>query len=282
MNIRCENCGQLALATDKVCWHCGKPLPGRDIEEPEKVAVNEGWQHTQSIGTIGGYVVVAVVVILSALVVTHILGQQPKVSAEVGQQAPDGWEVIRDLNSRFTFYLPEEWRWFEPVRREERSDPALSELLEAGDFFLTGMTPFSSETDDLEVDFLAVSTPETAELESESAVMETLITADAFMLVSRSRRLNGLTYDDATQLLFGSGLSNSRAEVQVETDRSYLEIYSEIPVAGENGVDHLSCNQQFFLGEEESMLATVCAKDYIYSTYVQTFRTILSSFQRLS
>ena len=282
MIAKCDNCGQPALDSDKVCWHCGRPLAGRDIEEPDKVSVNQGWQQTQSLGAVSGYVAVAVIVILAAVLVTRSLGQQPKVSANVGERAPEGWETIMDFDGRFTFYLPQEWRWFEQERREERSDPPLSELLEAGQFFMAGTNPFGAETDDLEIDFLAVALPETAGFEDEAADMQSLITAEAFMLVARSGRLNNLTYEEMAQFLRNSDYRILQAEQVEEIDRSYLTIAVEAPVEAAGDFEFLRCNQQFFLGREESMLVTVCAKDTAYTIYQRTLNEILTSFRRLS
>lgn len=282
MNIRCENCGQLALENDKVCWHCGRPLSGRDIEEPDKVAVNQGWQQTQSLGTIGGYVAVAIIVILAAVLVTYNLGQQPKISANVGERAPEGWEVITDFRTRFSFYLPQDWTWFEQERREKRADPPLSFLLENEQFFISGTNPFGAETDDLEIEFLAVPISNTAVFEGERALTEALVTADAFMLVAYSQRLNDLTYEETVQFLLNSDYRILEAEQEEEIDRSYLNVFVETPV--ESGVDFefLRCNQQFFLGIEESLLVTLCAKNSDYTAYQRTFNEILTSFRRLS
>jgi hypothetical protein len=281
MNIRCENCGQLSLETDKLCWHCGRPLAGRDIEEPEKVAVNQGWQQTQSWGAISGYVAVAVFVILAAILVTRILGQQPRVSANVGDRAPEGWEAVMDSNSRFTFYLPQAWTWFGPERRERRPDPPLSYLLETGPVFTLGTNPFGGETDDLEIDFLAVPISDTAAFEDESSLIEALITADAFMLVGRSQRLNDLAYEETVQFLLNSDYRILEARQQEELDRSYLTIFVETPVEAADDFEFLRCNQQFFLGRTESMLVTLCAKNTVYTSYQRTFSDILTSFRRL-
>lgn len=282
MIARCDNCGQPALDTDKVCWHCGRPLAGRDIEELDKIPVNQGWQQTKSLGTIGGYIVVAVIVIVAAVLVTRSLGRQPKVSASVGERPPEGWEAVTDFNGRFTFHLPQEWRWFEQAQREERADPPLPALLEAGQLFGPGTNPFGAETDDLAIDFLAVPISDTAVFENEAAVTQALATAEAFMLVARSKRLNRLTYTEMAQFLLNSDYRILQAEQVEEIDRSYLTIAVETPLEGGDDFEFLRCNQQFFLGREESMLVTVCAKDTAYTIYQRTFNDILTSFRRLS
>jgi hypothetical protein len=281
MNVRCENCGQAALGTDKVCWHCGRPLPGRDIEEPEKVAVNQGWRQTQSIGTIGGYVVVAVLVILSAVLVTGVLGRKPLVMANVGERAPEGWETFTDFRSRFTFYLPQSWTWFEEVRREHRPDPPMNYLLDNEQFFIPGLTPLGAETDDLTVDFLAVPISDTTIFEGDGPLAEAIITAEAFMLVARSERLNSLVYTETVQYLLNSDYQVLEAEVVEETDRGYLTVIVETPVETAEDFEFLRCNQRFFLGRQESRLVTLCAQNTIYTAYQRTFSEILTSFRRL-
>jgi len=281
MNTRCENCGQLALETDKVCWHCGRPLSGREIEEPEKVVVNKGWQQTQSLGTIGGYVVVAAIVIIAALFVTRALGQQPKVSANIGDRAPEGWEAYSDFRTRYTFFLPQEWTWFEPARRENRSDPPLAYLLENGRYFTSGTNPFGLETDDIEIEFLAVPISDTAAFENEEQLLDALFTTDAFMLIGHSSRLNNLVYTDTVQYLLNSDYDNLEAELIQELDRSFLTVSVENPVETAEDFTFLQCDQQFFLGRNESLLVTLCAKDTRYTLYQRPFNEILTSFRRL-
>ncbi len=282
MIARCENCGQAALDNDKVCWHCGRPLAGVDIEAPEKVAVNQGWQQTQSLGAIGGYVAVAVFVILAAAVITRLLGNQPIVTANVGDRAPDGWETIIDFRSTFTFDLPQEWTWFERERRERRSDPPIQSLVDAGDIFMLGASPFGAETDDMEIAFLAVPISDTADFEDQMAVTQAFITADAFMLVANSRLLNDLTYEETVLFLLSSEYQILGAEQVEGIDSSHIAVHVETPIGEESDFDYLRCSQQFFLGEEDSMLVTLCAKNTVYTTYQRTFSSILTSFRRLS
>ncbi len=281
MNVRCENCGQQALESDKVCWHCGRPLPGRDIEAPEKVIVNKGWQQTQSLGMIGGYVGVAVFILLAALVVTRVLGQQPLVSANVGERAPEGWEAFTDFRSRFTFYLPQPWTWFEPERRERRSDPPLSFLIDNEQFFTLGTSPFGAETDDMALDFLAIPISDTAVFETEEALIEAIITAEAFMVVGRSSGLNNLVYTETVQFLLDSDYRVLEVEKIEELDQSYLTVLVETPVETAEDFAFLRCKQRFFLGRFDSVLVTLCARDTVYTRYQRTFNEILTSFRRL-
>ena len=253
-----------------------------DIEAPDKVAVNKGWQQTQSLGTIGGYIAVAVFVILAAVFITRLLGQQPLVSANVGDRAPEGWETIIDFRSTFTFSLPQDWTWFEQERRERRPDPPLQQLVEAGENFKLGTNPFGAEADDMEIAFLAVPISDTAEFEGETAVTEALITADAFMLVANSRLLNDLTYEETVLYLLDSQYRILGVEQVEQLDSSYIDIHVENPVSEGQDFEYLRCSQQFFLGEEESMLVTLCAKNSVYTSYQRTFNNILTSFRRLS
>jgi hypothetical protein len=189
---------------------------------------------------------------------------------------------MMDFGSSFTFYLPESWSWFERERRESRSQPALGQLVEAGENFHFGTYPFGAEVDDVEISFLAVPISDTAEFDGEPALTQALITADAFMVVAKSSLLNDLTYDETIQFLLNSNYRILGAE-QVETlDISYLEIQVETPIPGVDDFEFLRCRQQFYLGQDESMLVTLCAKDSIYTSYQRTFNDILTSFRRLS
>ena len=276
MIARCENCGQTALENDKVCWHCGRPLAGRDPEQPDKVAVKKGWQQTQSIGAAGGYITIAVMVVLATVFVTRLLGTQPRVAASVGERPPEGWETIQDFARTFTFHLPEEWSWFEPTRREKRSDPPLETMLADNSSFLLGTHPFGAEAEDLEIIFLGT------EIMTETQTAASAELADAFLLVAKSSQLNRLTYEEVAQFLQSSSYRILEVEIVEELDNSYMGVQVETPVGDDLNFAYWRCRQQFFLGDEESLLVTVCAKDTVYTAYQRTFDTILTRFRRLS
>jgi hypothetical protein len=276
MLARCENCGQAALENDKVCWHCGRPLAGRDPDQPDKVAVKKGWQQTQSIGAAGGYIAMAVLVVLATILVTRLLGEQPRVAASVGERPPDGWETIQDFSRTFTFYLQEEWSWFEPTRREQRSDPTLETMLANNALFLLGTHPFGAEVEDMEIVFLAT------EIMTATQTTTAAEPAEAFLLVARSAQLNGLTYEEVTEFLQSSSYRILEVGFVEELDNNYIRVLVETPVEEGLNFAYWRCRQQFFLGREESLLVTACAKDTIYTAYQRPFNTILTSFRRLS
>lgn len=266
MDSRCANCGQPALTTDNICWHCGERLPWYEEDAPEEISVKEGWGRSASASSIVLYAGITVAVVFALIIVMSSLGSQPQVQVSIGTRAPDEWELITDANRSLTAYLPQDWTWFDSANVEQGD--RLRELIAEDGSFLSGTFPLGGAVDDLEVVFLALSPT------MDSSTLPT------FMVVAKSEKLNRLSYGDASVYLDEGDFSISEMRYIDNFERSYLSIVTEPEV--ESAGDQLRCRQQFIKGEDEGMLLALCAPVRFYTAQQIIFAEIFNSFQRLS
>jgi uncharacterized membrane protein YvbJ len=72
MTLTCENCGQMILPTDTVCWHCGKELELRqDTQRSESVTAKES--DSISITAVSIFTLITLITILLFIIVTNAL-----------------------------------------------------------------------------------------------------------------------------------------------------------------------------------------------------------------
>ena len=99
-----------------------------------------------------------------------------------------------------------------------------------------------------------------------------------FLVVGLSRRLAGLTYEEAGQFLSQSDYAVRRVEYIDDFDRSHLSIDVEVQADDiDEGI--LRCQQQFIRGDSESMLASLCGPRRFYLNRQFEISKILDSFQ---
>jgi hypothetical protein len=264
MNVRCENCGQLALDTDVKCWHCGEPLPGREQQESEKVQAKERWGQTASPSTLGIYLASTIFVIVAALLVMRSIGREPLVQVRLGTRPPPGWQVITQVNKLFTIDRPGEWRWFDGAVPEQALE--ILSHTESSDVFLTGLEPWYGEVDDMSVLFLALGPEEPGDL------------LTPFIVVGRSDVLSRLSYDGALQFLGGSDYVVRETKLVDDFDKSHVSAIVEIPMnAGE--LETLRCRQHFVRGREDAVVVAACAPAGRFTSHNVLFDSALASFQ---
>jgi hypothetical protein len=267
MHLRCENCEQLALDSDVVCWHCGQPLLGREETTEEEVQVSESWQQSVSLSSLGAYLGLTLVVIVAALLVMRSLGQQPLLQVNRGVRPPDGWQRISDTERSFTFWLPKEWYWYDESDPEQK--PAFREEVESNPLYQASMSPLGAEVDDVELMFVALKPG----IEDEETA--------GFVVIGRSETLNRLSYEDALTFLNNSQYQVLNAGFVDELEKNHVILEVETQVAGAD-FDSLRCHQQFIRGEQESILVTACSPSNKFEGLLQEVGIILNSFQRLS
>jgi len=266
MEHRCANCGQPALTTDNVCWHCGEPLPWYDEEATEEVRVKEGWGPRASTSSVIFYAGITVVVVLALIFVMSSLANQPQVQVTIGTRPVEGWELITDVDQSLTTHLPQDWTWFDSADSEQSSQ--ILELLAGSEAYLSGTNPLGGAVDDLEVVILALGSTLNLDV------------ASPFLIVSRSEKLNRLSYDDAAVFLDEGDFNISELRFIDNFERSHLKIVVEPNT--DDSSDRLRCRQQFIRGEEESLLLSLCAPVIFYATQQAIFEEIANNFQRLS
>jgi hypothetical protein len=267
MEHRCENCGQLSLKSDQVCWHCGEPMPWYDEDALEKVQVKDGWGRNAPPSSLFLYAGITVAVLLGLFLVMASLGQQPQVQITLGTRPPDEWELITSVDKNLTFHIPVEWNWFDAGDSDHQD--RLHTLVAGDKSYLAGTLPLGEAVDDLEVLFLAHSPLVSSEV------------TPAFMVVATSSKLNRLTYEDAITYLREGDFVLSQLQLIDNFEKSHLSIIVET-ASQDPSLDRLRCRQQFIRGDDLGMLATLCAPIQRYTANQATFEEIARSFQRLA
>lgn len=264
MRERCDHCGEPALNTDTVCWHCGMPLPGRKEKNTPKEQVKEKWQVLVSPSSVAMYAGMTIFVILAALLVMVYLGRLPLVQVRFGTRIPAHWQQIISADNGFILSLPESWWWIDGSIDDRGI--TISDQLAKEKRFDMGTHPFGAEVADLEIQFIAeTSSPSEAQL-------------PLFLVIARSNLLNRLTYEEAKDFLLQSDYQVNEAQFVEDFDKSHLSIDVHTDL-DENLAMH--CRQQFIRGDTEAMLMSLCAPSSRYQANINIFEGILESFQRL-
>lgn len=283
-NIRCENCGQPALETDTVCWHCGQPLTGRGKQakaESQIVAqaqpdppppaeppaqVKDRWQEPRAFGDLAFYIGLTALVILGVLMVIGRLGRYPLVRASIGERPLFEWDNINDAALTFALQLPRAWERYDGQDPDQAA--AFRQQFDQSELYRQGTLPLTSGVGDVQYVFLALS-PRPREL------------PPAFLVVGKSEILSRLNYEEALQFLAESEVTVREAFMVEDFDRAFLSTLVEIPVAAE-GFENLRCRQQYIRGRSESLLMALCAPEPRYAFYEESFGAIYQSFQSLT
>jgi hypothetical protein len=266
MDARCANCGQPALTTDNICWHCGERLPWYKDDASEEVSVKEGWGRTASVSSVVLYAGITIAVVIGLIIVMSSLGSQPQVQVSIGTRTLDDWQLVTDANKSLTAHLPQGWSWFDSAIDEQAGH--LRGLIAEDGSFLTGASPLGGAVDDLEVVFVALSPTTGAN------------GLPTFMVVAKSEKLNRLSYGEASVFLDEGDFSISEMRYIDNFDRSYLSIVAQPESETVGG--QLRCRQQFIKGDDDGMLFALCAPERSYPAQQIIFEEIYNSFQRLS
>jgi hypothetical protein len=267
MASRCEHCGEPALDSDTVCWHCGMPLAGHDEQPPaSKTQIKEGWQRSTTPTAVVFYVGLTIFIIVATVILMVMLGRQPIVQIRLGTRAPNNWQEVTDADLSFTLYLPSRWHWLDSGLADQQL--ALDARLAESNIYHLGSQPFGIEIDDLTVQFLAQDTSESGDQEA------------AFLIVATSDLLNRLSYDEARAFLSSSDYAINNVAFVEAYEKSHLRY--EIQIDGSDQESSLiNCRQMLILGSGEAMLVSLCRPLTSLRNYEDTFIDILDSFQRL-
>ena len=270
MNIRCENCGHTALDTDSTCWHCGKPLPGREDAGRNKVKVRDSWGQSAGPTSLIVYGGLTLFVILGAILLMASLGKQPQLQVRFGTRTQDGWSFINSANHQFTVSLPDEWSWLDGTDMETAIE--LAQLVEDQPVLRLASYPLGAEVQDLTVLFAASSTF----VGDEGAPL---------LIIAGSPLLNHLSYQEALEFLANSDYDVEQVVLVDDYDKTHLSIVVDPPIQDDisgDGTDIIiRCRQQFVLGREESLLVSLCAQPTQARANAPTFDEIMASFQHL-
>lgn len=255
----------MALDTDSNCWHCGEPLPGRENAGRKKIKARDSWLREAGPGSVAVYAGLTLLVVAAALMLTRTLGSQPQLQVRLGTRTSQGWTFFTAEDRRFTVTLPDSWTWL------DGTDPAVAESLrskvEESPHFQLATHPLGAETSDLTILFVA----------------EGRQTSDGegpFMTIGTSPLLNRLTYQETVSFLMNSDYDVQEVRFVDDFDKSHVSIIINTPLTGEAGRT-IRCRQQFVLGREESLLASLCAPEDNYPAHSSQFDEIMATFQYL-
>lgn len=267
MANRCDHCGEPALDTDDVCWHCGMSLRGQEEQPPSsKTQIKEGWQESTTPTAVVFYVGLTIFIILATVILMVMLSRQPLVQIRLGTRVPNNWQQVTTADLSFTLYLPSRWQWLDSALSNQQQ--VLDDRLAESEIYLLGSQPFGKEIDDLVVEFLAQEASESMDQDG------------MFLIVATSDLLNRLSYDEAEDfLLSGDYVINDVTFVE-NYEKSHLRYDLQIDGSDQDS-SKIICRQMLILGTSEAMLVSLCRPLKSARNYENTFVDILDSFQRL-
>lgn len=278
MTYTCQNCGQPALETDTICWHCGQPLAGKKDktnQAAKETAVSPESLPSLPIQSIAVYGGLTLVIIIALLWVMQALGQQPQVVRGLSSSLKPGWTAVTDHSRLFTLNMPAQWQ------KLDRTDPLQEEAfittLRQNSQYQSVLAPYDAMADDRQPLLLA----QADQTETETAV-------PAFILVTRSRQISQLSPKEVTTRLEAgpAGLELQRVNLEASVDgREQVTYITALPYENQT----LRCQQLFYKSVNDSVsgddpasyLIIGCVSQDSYPTYTNIFHDILVSFQPL-
>jgi hypothetical protein len=267
MANRCDQCGEPALDTDTVCWHCGMPLTGHEEQSPaSRTQIKEGWQQSTTPTAVIFYVGLTIFIILATVILMAMLGRQPLVQIRLGTRAPINWQEVTAADQFFTLFLPSKWHWLDSAHANQQR--VLDDRIAESNIYHLGSQPFGIELDDLVVRFLAQETSESGDQDA------------AFLIVATSDLLNRLNYDEVRAFLLSSDYAISNVAFVEDYEKSHLRYEIRIDGSDQESIS-INCRQMLILGNSEAMLVSLCRPLTSARNYENTFVDIMNSFQRL-
>ena len=189
MTTKCPNCGQPALETDTICWHCGQSLPREKSQtEPAEVTAVSPESPPFPLPSILAYGGLTLVIIIALLGVMQALGRQPQVVPSLGSSLKPGWTAVTDDNQTFTLNLPAQWQRLD--RYDPEQEDAFIAALRQNDQYQAALATYDAVANDRQLLLLVQAEP----TETETAV-------PPFILVTRSQQISQLTPEQMTSFL---------------------------------------------------------------------------------
>jgi hypothetical protein len=110
MKQRCANCSRPLLDSDEQCYHCGAPVPGRQLKEtPAKETVD-----LRAAARYAG-VVLGLLVLGSLLMSWMGAGISVQNGPSPTPAAPDGWREFIPPEDDYAIWLPDSWELHTPA-----------------------------------------------------------------------------------------------------------------------------------------------------------------------
>lgn len=114
MSKTCENCGQPVLASDAICWHCGRKLPRTETPAAASEAPTQNDSaHSISLTAVIVYAALTAVILLATFLVMRSLGRRPLPPSEGSFNPPAGRETVPTESGGSSLSLSSDWRWLD-------------------------------------------------------------------------------------------------------------------------------------------------------------------------
>jgi hypothetical protein len=230
----------------------------------------ESWSRLGGPGSIALFAGLTVLVVVAAILVMTSLGQQPQLQLRLGTRTSPGWSLLTPANQAFAVSLPESWSWLDASDPEATAE--LRALRRDEPRLRLATYPLGAETDDMHVLF-AAGDPLPGQGQT------------PILVIAASPLLNRLSYRETVIFLSESDYDIRGVRFVDDFDKSHVEILADTPVDPRSDraerAATIRCRQQFVLGRQESLLASLCAAPGRFEAYANTFDQILASFQHL-
>lgn len=264
MTLRCKNCDQVILATDTVCWHCGREL--QPTETPSQVqsgAVSrEVEEAKRSLTAVSVFALLTLMTIVLLWLATQVLSRYPIIQLDPQAPVKPGWTAFVDHRNNFMLDLPPRWSWLEDETGAELA--ALTAALAEQPQYEAALAPLFWEAADMEVRLLAQPATPTDEAIS------------GFVIVGESARLNRLT---PTQILayLKRGAENVQVgETAVSQDLHGHEMVTAVTQFTINS-QTWQCQQHLVRGQSSIFIIAVCQPEN--GSQDQAASSLAGSFQ---
>lgn len=266
MTYQCERCGQTALETDTVCWHCGWRFPKQEPRKPgPKVKVGVDEEQPLSLSAAAVYAVLTLVTVVAIMLVTRSLNQKPFFITNPEISLRPGWTPITDQEQNFTLNIPSQWLWFERQNGEQRA--TFDAMLAGNDQFHTAVAPLKNIASDTEI--LLIATEDTG---AENPA------PPGFLVVARSTALKQLSTEEVLGLI----RQDAGNLLNVEIAESFTG-GNEVDVLLETGSNDntLRCHERLIQGQQAGYLVAGCTPRVGFPRYRDELDEIVGSFQPL-
>lgn len=282
MSERCENCGNPVLATDTVCWHCGRQLPKRPHEQTPSLrrpALSRLWptraatEHEETaaeaydLRAVAIYGALTLLILLALLAMMRSLGRQPLLVASADLRLGADWTAVTDNNLRYTLSLPPGWQWIDGAFRQQQG--LIDDVADDTPNMRRSLSPLGDTAGDLEL--LAISfqpPPENEELTT-------------FVVIGRSPRLGQITPQQALDLLAEQSLLVGSTTV------AWTDIVESIPGQEQarfgllDSGRQIQCRSLFIAERSAAYVVAACAPQESFGRIQRDLENILDSFQLL-
>ena len=266
MTYQCERCGQTALETDTVCWHCGwrfsQQEPKKSASKTKAIAAEE---EPLSLSAVAIYAALTLIILLAIMLVTRSLEHKPLFLANPETSLESGWVPVTDQEQQFTLNIPSQWQWFEKENEEQQSS---FNVLAKNDQFRAAVAPLANIAADTEVLLVAL----------DDTTAESLA-PPGFLVVARSVDFRQLSSEQTLNQVRQNAANLLDAEITESfTGQNQVDILLDVDSAD----SPLRCRERLIQGSQAGYLVAGCTPRAGYPRYRNEFEAMVASFQPLT